>query len=93
MSLIEIRAEFRCDGCGRLFSVQPDSTREAAGVEWSAYDYAESGVMDSVRYKGPNSPDGFEGSSSLRDGRHLCGSCAAIQYDEGWPAQARGPID
>jgi hypothetical protein len=77
MALIEMRAEFKCDGCGRAFSVEVDSA-PAIPEGWSAFDVAEDAVRGSVAYRGPKDANGTTGSSSVQEGRHLCGPCTSV---------------
>lgn len=76
MALQEIRAAFICDGCGRAFSVDVEAPGEIP-AGWSCFDIAVDSVRGSVSYRGPLTPEGFGGSSSVQGDRHLCGYCTS----------------
>lgn len=76
MSLIEVRAEFLCDGCGRPFSVHVDAPY-VPPAGWSVFEIAEDAARGSIDYQGPNNPDGTLGASSVQGERHLCGLCTS----------------
>jgi hypothetical protein len=74
MCLIEVRANFLCDGCGRPFNIRIEPPY-VPPEGWSVFDVAEDAVRGSIDYVGPKNEDGTRGSSSVQDGRHLCGLC------------------
>lgn len=76
MSLIEVRAEFLCDGCGRPFSVRVEAPY-VPPEGWSVFDVAQDAVRGSIDYVGPKNPGGFRGISSVQNDRHLCGLCTS----------------
>jgi hypothetical protein len=76
MALIGMRAEFRCDECGSLFSVSV-CTGEAL-TDRASSEVVEDALSEGNGYKGPA---GFSGTSRtpsiLPDGMHLCGACTS----------------
>lgn len=74
--LIEIRAKFNCDHCGKEFSVEIDSGSKPSH-EWSIY---EDALKGSLKYEGPKSRNGRLGSTSFQQNKHLCGVCTE-EYD------------
>lgn len=71
--LIEIRAEFECDGCGRTFSVRIEP--ESQLYVGSAYDLAVDAVRGSIAHKGPRTKAGLGASSYVEGDQCYCGAC------------------
>lgn len=70
MKLIEVRATFECDGCGRQFSVEVDPAASAP-QGWDMMNVAIDAVRGSVGYKSRIG----SGPSSVQNDKCLCGDC------------------
>ena len=83
MALIEIRARFRCDDCGREFSVQLDPV-DKPPTGWSVFDVAEDAIRGGAGYIGPDVTGSVQKSDTIsdKDNKHLCGTCTEKTDEE-----------
>jgi len=86
MSLMHVRATFRCDGCGRafMFEITPDTKLPA---DWTLFEEAEDCLRGGsfLAYVGEKRSGRREHLfSSLQSGHHLCPDCTS-RIDEAVP--------
>src|SRR6202021_1028775 len=94
MSLMHVRATFRCDGCGRafMFEITPDTKLPA---DWTLFEEAEDCLRGGsfLAYVGEKRSGRREHLfSSLQSGHHLCPDCTS-KIDEVGPEDGEPPED
>jgi transcription elongation factor Elf1 len=77
MSLVNIRATFDCDICGKRFSVELDPATSTTEMP-TVFDLAVDACRGSVGYQGPDGP----GFSCVDGDKHVCGDNAAHPEDD-----------
>jgi hypothetical protein len=88
MSLMHIRAQFQCDGCGRAFLVEMDPGNKVT-PDWTLFEHAEdflrgAGYLQYVDEKRSGLRESGPYASlltSIQSGHHLCPSCT-FKVDE-----------
>lgn len=76
MSLMHIRAQFQCDGCGRAFIVEMDPT-DKMSADWTIFDnaveYVRGGPILKYLESKKNEAPGM--LASVQADQHLCPGC------------------